>query len=412
MPFGFSAQFVALAASRTVSILGSEMSRFALPIWIFQNGGGATGIGFATAAGYLPQIIMGPFAGVLIDRTDRKPLLIMCDIALAAISVLLLLATTLEGEARWGALFILLIAAGACSSLQYPALQVVTADFNPGMLARANGLISISESSAGMLSPLLAAGFLALFGIKGVILIDAATFVACALVTALIRFPRITQSGSKPLRPREWAEQSRQGFTEIMRVPVLRSAMLLTCSTNFFLSFGFIVITPLILGPSGTGTDTLALLMALGALSQAATAFACSAWTFGRADIILPRGTAIAGLGGLCVIGLGSNPIVWCVGLIIASGCLPVVNTYNRALWQSRVPSHIQGRVFAARRSISLLLAPLGYATAGAIGERFLEPLLSPPPGMGYRACLILAGASMAAFAIIADIRGTLRHDA
>src|SRR5438309_128429 len=214
MLFGFSADFLILTSARTISILGSEMSRFALPVWIYQNGGGAIGIGFATAAGFLPQVIVGPLTGVVIDRFERKTVLVLCDVMLTVISLGLIMATGLRPSGlRWGMILIMLAAEGALSSIQYPALQVVTADFaSTNTLPRLNGLISVTETSAGMLSPLLAVGFLAQFGLKGVILIDAVTFVLSGIITSWISFPIRYSKPPMFLRLGEWFAESRLGF--------------------------------------------------------------------------------------------------------------------------------------------------------------------------------------------------------
>jgi hypothetical protein len=102
--------------------------------------------------------------------------------------------------------------------------------------------------------------------------------------------------------------------------------------------------------------------------------------------------TMALGVFGPLVIGLSNSALGWGSGLSITMILLPVITSSSRTIWQEYIPREMIGRAFAFRRTVSSVLAPLGFLGAGVLAEQVFEPILSPPKGSGYKACFIVAG--------------------
>jgi len=121
---------------------------------------------------------------------------------------------------------------------------------------------------------------------------------------------------------------------------------------------------------------------------------------------------------------MGQTTIVWIVSSFIGTIFAPVINGSNQAIWQSKVPPDLQGRVFAIRRLIAWFVLPLSNALAGPLADRVLEPAMMPGgglssvfgglvgtgPGAGMGLMFVLGGGIATIIAILAYTVPTLRE--
>jgi hypothetical protein len=117
-------------------------------------------------------------------------------------------------------------------------------------------------------------------------------------------------------------------------------------------------------------------------------------------------GMAMSSLFGLTVLGLATSVYLWVVGAFIMMIFNPVINGSNQAIWQSKVPPEMQGRVFASRAFIALVSQPVAMAITGPLADGFLLPammeggslvplfgwLIGAGPGKGISLLLLLMG--------------------
>ena len=181
--------FVVVWSGQLVSTIGSGLTGFALGVWIYQETGSVTWFAMNLLAVALPNLVVSPFAGALVDRWDRRWVMIMSDTGagLATLSIALLYMT--DNLAVWN---VILATAfnSAFNSFQWPAYSAVTTLLVPKEhLGRAGGMVQIGEAVSQLAAPALAGALFVTTGLGGVIAIDFATYLFAVVTLLFVRVP-------------------------------------------------------------------------------------------------------------------------------------------------------------------------------------------------------------------------------
>ncbi|MDE2140815.1 MAG: MFS transporter [Elusimicrobia bacterium] len=165
-------------------MLGSETSKFALSLWAWQSTGKATTLSISLFFAYMPGIILGPIAGALADRFDRKRLLILCEAAGALISCALLVLITTKGLMIWH-IYLVTALYSTIQAFKVPTLAAsVPAMVSRNHYIRANSIHKFAESSATFMGPMLGALLLQMIGLRWIVIVDVISFVIAGLAIA------------------------------------------------------------------------------------------------------------------------------------------------------------------------------------------------------------------------------------
>src|SRR5262245_7540283 len=157
---------------QVISLLGSSMTWFALTLWAWQTSGQATTLALVSFFAFIPTLLFSPLAGALVDRWNRKWVMILSDLGAALATLGILLLYTTKNLQLWH-----LYAVGALGAIflafQFPAYSAaITLIIPKEHYARAEGMIGLGQSAAGILAPLLAASLLGVIHLTGIMLID------------------------------------------------------------------------------------------------------------------------------------------------------------------------------------------------------------------------------------------------
>src|SRR5512138_1243001 len=183
--FGFTLVWI----GQMVSILSTNMSGFALTIWVFEKTGSATALGLMQVFFITPFLIISPIAGVMVDRHNRKLMMMVSDLiaGLATVAILVLQAF---GVLQVWHLYAAAIFQGLGNAFQWPAYSAAITTMIPKeKYGRANGMMSLIEMGPGILAPMLAGALLPLIGFTGILSIDVITFVLAILVLLFVHIP-------------------------------------------------------------------------------------------------------------------------------------------------------------------------------------------------------------------------------
>ncbi len=401
--FGFTLVWL----GQVVSLLGTGMSGFALTIWAWEITGQATALALVGFFTFGPTVLLSPVAGALVDRWDRKLVMMLSDLAAGLMTIIVLALYATDHLQIWH-LYITGAFTGAFQAFQFPAYSAAVTTMLPKeQYARANGMLSLAEGAAGVFAPMAGGILLGIIGISGILVIDIVTFIVAigALLMVRIPPPATTQAG-RASQGSLWQE-SLYGFRYIWERPSLLGLQLVFLSSNLVSSFGFTVLAPMILAQ--TGNDELALgsvqsAMGIGGL---AGGLLLSVWggLKRRVHGVL-LGMALSSLAGELVLGLGTSPLAWGVGAFFAAFFIPLVNGSNQAIWQAKVAPDVQGRVFATRRLIAQISWPAALLVAGPLADYVFEPamavggswndslggLVGTGPGAGMALMLVITG--------------------
>ena len=161
---------------QAISILASSMTGFALSIWVFQRTSSATSLGIMQTAFTLPYLLIIPLAGVMVDRYNRKLMMMVSDLAagLGTVAILILSAT---GHLEVWHFYLVNVIIGLGNAFQWPAYSAAITTMVPKeQYGRANGMVSFIQAGPGVVAPLLAGALLPVIGLNGILLIDVVTF--------------------------------------------------------------------------------------------------------------------------------------------------------------------------------------------------------------------------------------------
>jgi MFS family permease len=357
-----------------ISLVGSGLTRFALGVWVYQRTGSATDFALITLCSFLPGLVVAPFAGAVVDRSDRRWVMFWSDLGPAVGTLAIALLLHADALQVWH-IYAVAAIGSVFNSFQWPAYQAATTLLVPKkQLGRANGMIQLGQAAAEVVAPVLAGTLISIVGLAGVVFIDLSTFVFAASMLLLVRVPRPVDSGAG--RRGSLLSESAFGWTFIRQRPGLLGLLLFFAVNNIVASIASVLITPLVL--SFTTPKVLG-----SVLAAASTGLILGGLAMTITGGPRPRINGVFGFGllsgvALAFVGLRPNPVLIAASLFVVMFAGPLVNGSSQAIWQVKVPTDVQGRVFAVRRLIAQFTVPLGFLSAGPLADYVFKPLLLP----------------------------------
>jgi DHA3 family macrolide efflux protein-like MFS transporter len=411
--FGFTIVWI----GQIFSLLGTSMTGFAMTIWAYQKTESATALALVGFFFIAPMLIATPFTGALVDRSNRKLMMMLSDMASGAASLTILILYS-TGHLQIWHLYLTGAVQGVFQSFQWPAYSAaISTMISKQHYGRANGMLSLAETGSNIFAPILAGALLGLIGIRGILTIDLITLsiAITALLLVHVPQPRISTEGKKAQG--SLLKEAVYGFRYIFARPPLLALQLTFMTGNFLVGIPFAVMAAMILANTGNNEKSLAFVNSVGAIGGVIGGLAMSAWggPKRRVNGVL-GGWFISSLLGTVLMGLGRVPFVWAVASFIGSFFIPIVNGSNQAIWQAKVPPDLQGKVFSIRRLIAWFVSPAAMLVAGPLADKLLEPamrlessplatslgwLVGTGPGRGM-ALMFIVGGIMAAGVVLA----------
>jgi len=362
--------FTAIWLGQVVSLLGSAMTWFAFTIWAWQKTGQITALSTISFFAFLPTVLFTPIAGALVDRWNRKLVMLFSDLGSAAGTLAALILFLTDNLQIWH-IYIIGILAGFFTAFQYPAYAATVSTMLPKeQYTRAEGMLGLATAFSGILAPVFAASLLGRIGITGIMLLDLLTFLAAFGTLWWVRIPRpIATDVGRASRGGLWQE-TRFGFRYIRARKSLLALVSLFMAANVFLAIGATLLAPLVLGGTGNSQSALATVQSTGAIGGVVGGGLLSLWGGPRRRIhAILLGGAGACLLGIVWLGLNHAILFWAVGSFFFSFFEPFVEGGNLAIWQAKVEADVQGRVFAARHLLVQVPYLLGIFVSGYIAE-------------------------------------------
>lgn len=372
--------FTIVWIGQAVSLLGTSMSGFAYTIWAYELTGKATALALAGFFYTTPLLIMSPIAGVIVDRSNRKFMMMISDLGsgITTIGMLILFST---GRLELWHLFVANAIMGTFQTFQWPAYSAAITMIVPKKhYARAHAMNDLAGNTSGIFAPLLAGALLPFIGLGGILAIDIATFMVAlgALLVVVIPQPEATEEGLKS-RGSIWQE-SAYGFRYIFKRPSLLGLQTIFLVGNFFASMGFTLIAPMILARTDSNSLIFGSVQTAGAVGGVVGGLAMSAWGGSKKKVHgVLTGWIFSGLLGMVLMGLGRGLPMWALGSFSGAFMVPLINSSNQAIWQAKVAPDVQGRVFATRRLIAWFVVPIATLLAGPLADFVFEPAMSQP---------------------------------
>jgi len=400
--FGFTIVWI----GQIVSVLASAMSQFALTIFMFQETGSVTALGLMQVFFITPFLVISPIAGVMVDRYNRKMMMLVSDLG-AGLATLIILALQALGLLEYWHLYGTSIIYGLGMAFQWPAYSAAISTMVPKeQLGRVNGMMSLIEAGPGVIAPLLAGTLYPLIGLTGILFFDVATFLLAIGALLLVHIPQPPRTLEGQQAQGNMLKEAAYGFKYIFARPSLLGLQLVFFAGNLFSGIGFTVLAAMILSRTNNDTQMLGLAETAGGIGGVVGGVLMSAWGgFKRRSHGVLLGWILSGFG-MAIVGFAGGLPVWITGMAITTIMVPLVNGSNQAIWQSKVAPDLQGRVFSARRLIAWLTNPISPIIGGTLADFVLEPaaraqtglpaafawLVGTGPGAGMGLLMVICG--------------------
>jgi DHA3 family macrolide efflux protein-like MFS transporter len=369
--------FTIVWAGQLVSVLASSMTQFALTIWAYRETGSATALGIVNTAFIIPFLLLSPIAGVLVDRYNRKLMMMVSDLTAVAATIGILIIHA-NGHLQIWHLYIAAVINGLGNTFQWPAYSAAISTMIPKEhYSRANGMMSLIESGPGVLAPMLAGVLLPIILLTGILTFDVATFFLAIVALLLVHIPQPVKTVEGQSEKGSIWREAVYGFKYIISRRGLLGLLIFFVCLNFTIGLSITLFSPFILARTNNNSAILGIAQSTAAIGAVIGGLLISLWGgFKRRMTSIFIGEALTGLFCLTVFGLGRSLPVWILATILG-GIFPIfTNGASQAIWQAKVAPDIQGRVFSARRMIAWAVNPITPILAGALADYVTEPAM------------------------------------
>jgi DHA3 family macrolide efflux protein-like MFS transporter len=388
-------RFFTIWTGQAFSLLGSMLVQFALVWWLTESTGSATVLALATLVASLPQVAIGPLAGTLVDRWNRRAVMIVADSLIAAVSLLLAYLFAVHAGRVWHVLGALLIRSVA-GAFHWFAMQASTSLMVPKeQLSRVSGLNQTLNGAMNILAPPLGALLLGVMPLHGILLIDLVTAAMAVGPLLWIAIPQPAAVSAAPSgKARTVWQDLRGGLDYVRGWPGLVGVMIIATVVNFLARPAFSLLPILVTKHFRGGAPQLGLLNSVWGIGVVAGGLFLSAWG-GFRRMVLTCLTGLFGMGvGLLVLGLAPATALWLglAGMMLAGFMQPIVDGPLFAAIQATVAAEMQGRVLSLLLSAAGASSLLSLLVAGPIADL-----------VGVRAWYLAAGLACALMAIAAS---------
>ncbi|QEE15549.1 MFS transporter [Promethearchaeum syntrophicum] len=365
-------QFKRLWFGQIISILGSEIVQFALIWWITIETESAFLLSLSMFLAFIPAIIIGPFAGVLVDKWDKKKLVVITDLLQALTTVMLILSFYLGFGSIWYIIGLNFLRA-VFQSFHSPALMTIVSLMVPKeKLTRINGISQLFTALSQMLGPIFGALLMSVIPrIENILWVDVITFLFAIILLIKVKIPKIEPEVKDLQSEQAFKAKFKEGFQIIRNVKGLTTILFLAMLANFLLmpintQFSLFIYRD----HSGTEMD-MAFVSAGMQFAIVAGAIASSAkkeWK-NKVNIFL-LGILFTFIG-IAIIALTPYQQFWVmfVGSLIGFFGVPLLQTMLRTIIQVTIPPEAMGRVGSILRFMTSVAMPLGIILSGPIAD-------------------------------------------
>ena len=362
--------FLILWTGQALSLVGSMAVQFALIWWLTQQTGSAAVLAMAALLGLLPTVALGPVIGVLVDRWDRKRVMLASD-AMVALASLVLAYLYFAGAANTAIVFVMLFLRGLGGAFHSPAMLASTSLMVSGEhLTRIQGLNQMLQGGITIVAAPLGAFLLAVLPMPGVMLVDVATALFAIVPLVFIQVPRPPRAGTAALDvvTSIWSE-----MVSGVRYLVVRkghmSLVVMAALINACLAPAFSLLPLLVSGELGGDASQLAWITSAFGIGTIAGGILLGIWggTKNRILTVLP---ALVGLGvGVVAVGIAPEYVPALAAMLAIGLIVPFVNGPIGAILQATIAAEYQGRVFTLVGSLATVTTPLGLLLAAPVAE-------------------------------------------
>jgi DHA3 family macrolide efflux protein-like MFS transporter len=367
----WKATFFTIWSGQALSILGSQLVQFALIWYLTVQTGSATVLATASLVGMLPNVVLGPFIGTLVDRWNRRRIMLIADSIVALATIALAVLFALDVVEVWQIYAVLFIRSLA-GAFHANAMNASTSLMVPvEHLTRIQGFNQMLEGGLNVVAAPLGALLLGMLPMQGILSIDVITALFAILPLAFIHVPQPERNAVAAEKTTVWTD-FKAGLGYMFSWPGLLIIGLMTVGINFTIIPAFSLLPLMIKDYFGGSAIHLSWVeSAMGAGMIAGGALLGLWGGFSRKILTSLLGLMGMGAGTLILALAPASAISLAVGAALLVGLMtPMTMGPFFAVIQSTVEPDMQARIFSLLSSVGTGIAPLGLMIAGPVSDR------------------------------------------
>ncbi len=388
---GWRLPFFSIWTGQAFSLVGSRLVQFALVWWLTETTGSATVLAMATMVAILPGVILGPFAGTLVDRWNRRVVMILADGFVALVTAWLAYLFWTGSATVWH-VYIAMFARAMGGAFHWPAMQASTSLMVPKRhLSRVAGLNQTIQGALSIVAPPLGAVLLSLLPLQGIMAIDLVTAALAIVPLFFVVIPQPEPAAGTAQQGSVWSD-FRSGLRYVWGWPGVMILLMMAMIINFVVNPAFSLMPLLVTDHFGGGALQLSWLQSAWGVGMLAGGVLLSVWGgFRRRIYTTMMGLVLGGLS-IMVLGLAPGNALWLAlsAMLMAGLMNPLINGPLFAILQATVAPEMQGRVFTLVSSLSSAMMPLSLMVAGPVSD-----------AIGVRTWYLLGGAVFALTGVV-----------
>lgn len=363
-------KFMILWLGQFISAIGTGLTSFGLGVYVYELTKKASLVALISLFAFLPSILLGPLAGVLADRYDRRLLMIIGD-SFSALGPLFILFSILFGKIELWQIFLGVLISSVFSSLLEPAFKATITDLlDENQYSKASGLNQLAGSAKYLISPLLAGMLLVISDIELLLMTDIFTIVITVCTTIIVRKGIAVKVQEER---HSFIADFKEGWNEISKKEGVKVLVAVTSLMTFYVGIIQTLTTPLILAFSNSAV--LGMIETLSALGMLFTSFVIGIISIKSGYLkMLSKSLFFAGI---CMFffGLRENIFLICISGFVFFAMLPFANTSLDYLIRININNSVQGRVWGLIGLISQSGYVIAYAVSGLLADYLFTPL-------------------------------------
>ena len=372
----WKAPFFTIYSGQALSLLGSQLVQFALIWYLTVETGSATVLATASLVGLVPHVVLGPIVGTLVDRWNRRVIMITADsiIALATILLALLFAT---GNVEIWHIYLLMFIRSLAGGFHGNSMTASTSLMVPKEhLTRIQGINQMLNGGLNIVAAPLGALLLELLPMQGILAIDVVTAILAIVPLFLFAIPQperieqgTLQSSDKPTVWQDFAS----GLRYVLKWPALLIIASMAVLINFLLTPAFSLLPLLVKDYFNGDAIQLSWVNSAFGVGIIIGGLLLSIWGGFKNKIMTSMlGLAGMGIGTLLMSQVPPTGIYIVIGAALIVGFMqPITNGPIFAVMQSTVPPDMQARVFSLLGSAVAAMSPVGLLIAGPLSDKF-----------------------------------------
>jgi DHA3 family macrolide efflux protein-like MFS transporter len=357
----WTGSFLLLWQGQLVSIIGDVVYAVALGFWILEKTGSTALMGGLMAASTLPRIVVSPFAGVIVDRTDRRRLLIWMDVV-RGLAVAGVAAAGLAGFLQVWMVFAAGVLLGICGAFFSPAANSVIPDIvGKTKIVPANSMFSMIQTGGNVVGSPLGGALYQIIGAPFLFLINGLSYLFSAANLLFAKVPRIRHERAQV----HFLADLKSGFSFVWHFRGLRNLVAVAAIVNFLASMAIMLFLPYFkrspdLGPARYGI-AMALFTAGMMIAYALTA-----------TIKIPPASRFllfnaCGMSTMALLAVFPFVRFFPAAVAVLGFANAVLNVFIMATMQLTVPQYMRGKVFALMGMLTQGLTPIAFALGGVL---------------------------------------------